>query len=781
MTIKVKLFMSFLFFAFSSFLVVSLVSFSISKQALEDSLLKGMNTLSDFKESEIFLYLENLKTRTVDFSTDGRIRAGTLEYQTPNSDKKMVCQKLKTYIAENKLPIETDIRQIDIIDIKGNIFVSTNEKKRGSDGSLKLHFIRGKSVTYVSNIQIEGDKLAKLVVSTPIKSITDRKQTVGVLVLHFGLNPLVSIMNGSNATRLGAKTQVVHWEQSGEIYLVNKNNKVIINSKDQAIKPFVDIKNSEPIVECLKNDKEMAGYWNNHDGISVIGSSMCIKIDGIELVLISEEKTEDAFKGIEKLKRITIAVGFVFALIILILIIPITRVFLVPLQKLKSSIRAIGEGDLTHRIAMERRDEFGEVAQAFDRMTKNLQIITTSRNELNQEIRERKKIEADLILAKKEAESAVAVKSEFLANMSHEIRTPMNAIIGMTELVLNTKLSNEQRENLEIVVNSAGSLTRILNDILDFSKIESGKLEILDEEFELAQELATTYNVIKAKIDNDRIEFSSNIDPDIPVNIIGDNLRIRQIIVNFLGNAIKFTENGKIELNVELLEKNGENCLLQFSVSDTGIGIPPGRLDQIFDSFIQAEHHTTKKFGGTGLGLSISQQLARLMGGGTSVTSEEGVGSTFYCTLMVKEGKNIKISEQRNLERSLSVQGKRILLVEDNKINQMLATKVLKKAGVRVTIANDGEQCLEILSREEFELILMDIQMPNMGGVEATELIRKGKHQVKQPNIPIVAMTANALVGDREKYMTAGMNDYITKPFKTAVLFHIIDHLTKDP
>ncbi|TXH00649.1 MAG: PAS domain S-box protein [Rhodocyclaceae bacterium] len=394
------------------------------------------------------------------------------------------------------------------------------------------------------------------------------------------------------------------------------------------------------------------------------------------------------------------------------------------------------------------------------------------------DITDRKTAEREVVRAKEAAEAASRAKSHLLANMSHESRPPLTGVIGMTDLALDTELSAEQREYLSIAKSSAESLLTVINDILDFSKIEAGKLSIEHIAFDLHRLIADVLKPLAMRADEKGIELISAVIDNVPRFVLGDPSRIRQVLVNLVGNAIKFTDTGRITLTTDLMQQQHGRTIIHFAVSDTGIGIARDKHELIFDAFSQEDTSTTRKYGGTGLGLSICRRLVELMGGRIWLQSQLGEGSTFHFSVELQlTEQSISAAGQPIIRHSPHEAGSRlnILLVEDHPINQKLALGLLEKWGHLATLAQNGQEAIDILDRKSFDLVLMDMQMPVMGGIDATKRIRAREAALRLPRTPIIAMTAAAMQDDRDACLMAGMDDYLSKPIQVGELQEKLD------
>jgi len=392
-------------------------------------------------------------------------------------------------------------------------------------------------------------------------------------------------------------------------------------------------------------------------------------------------------------------------------------------------------------------------------------------------------LQRELEVALDKARAASKAKSDFLANMSHEIRTPMNGILGLLHLTLAMDMTPKQRDYLEKIAVSAKDLLRILNDILDFSKIEAGKLEMETVKFRLSDILAETKDLFAQKVKEQGLGFDVNMPSDLPETIVGDPLRLKQILLNLINNAIKFTKQGEISVGIKKKHQNARHVELEFLVKDTGIGLAPDQMEDLFEAFSQADTSTTRKYGGTGLGLAISKSLVEMMDGKIWVESELGVGSEFCFNahfdlpdsqekpIGARHGAENHPEEHGTAKQPFSLESVRVLLVDDNKINQLIAEDLLKNAGYLVDIANNGQEAIDMVSKKKYGIVLMDIQMPVLDGLTATRRLRAtGNYN----DLPIIAMSAHAMSGDKEKSLESGMNDHITKPIDPDIFYETL-------
>ncbi len=472
----------------------------------------------------------------------------------------------------------------------------------------------------------------------------------------------------------------------------------------------------------------------------------------------------------EKINRLIKVIGIIIlsALLIAILIsMQLQKIISRPIFKLLDIMLGISKNkDYSVRIKKAGNDEIGSLISGFNQMLEQI---------------ERQDI--DLKFAKNKAENLAKIKEQFLANISHEIKTPMNAIIGMSYLLNDTNLNKEQKTYIKHIKNSSDSLLVLINDVLEYSKIEAGKIIVEEIEFNLHTLLVEIKEVLGIKADEKNIELVLNISGDTPRYIIGDKYRLNQILLNLIGNGIKFTETGSVIVETKMINETDKTISILFTVIDTGIGIIKSKLKTIFSSFSQASSDTTRKYGGTGLGLSISKDLVELLGGKMYVYSNSNEGSNFSFYLSFKKtNEDKKELENDSTQIPVDIEGvesANILFVEDNKLNQILTKKILNKSGFNVEITENGKTAIELIKEKNYDLILMDLHMPEMDGFETTKHIRT-KLKNNKRNIPIIALTGASMGDEREKCFLIGMNEYIAKPFDPKKLISIINEVLKN-
>jgi len=490
-------------------------------------------------------------------------------------------------------------------------------------------------------------------------------------------------------------------------------------------------------------------------------------------------------------QRVTYLILGIISGIILIVIFILSTLLVRHLHRLLLATRKVSEGNFSETIKIRSGDELEELATAFNSMTHDLKRTTVSRDALLTEVEEHKRTAAQLRDAKQQAEVANRAKSEFLASMSHEIRTPMNAIMGMADILWDSSLDEEQREYVRISRAAGNTLLNLIDDILDLSKVEAGELVLEEVEFDMDEMIRKTIEWLSIKAQEKKLELNYEKEEDLHTNVTGDPNRTRQILVNLIGNAIKFTDKGSITvcLSADSVKPTPGN--FHISVQDSGIGIPEDKQRAIFGSFVQADSSTTRRYGGTGLGLTISTKLARKMGGQIWCESVIGQGSTFHFTIRLKAVPSEAPANADTLTRgpttvtSLATDNRDILLVEDSDHNQAVIQAYLKGSAYSITIAEDGQAALDLFKQKVFGMVLMDLQMPIMDGYTATREMRQWESEEikagRRARVPIIALSASALPEDSKKSIAAGCEEHLPKPIMKSTLFALLERYLDRP
>ncbi len=574
--------------------------------------------------------------------------------------------------------------------------------------------------------------------------------------------------------------------KTGYIYIMDLKGNLIIHPflEGENIADSKDEKGKYFIKEVLEKKNGSIVYpWRNEGEIFPRDKIVIYKsLDELGYIVAGGVYLDELYSDVRQLGFYiagTTGLAILFALVVSY---RLSRSLTKPIVDLKEASEEILRGNYSVRATQAGNDEIGDLSHAFNNM------VTQIEQNYEEIVKQKERIESDsrnleemveqrtqeLHVLKEQAESDTQAKSDFLANMSHEIRTPINAITGFTYLMGLTQMDAQQNDYTNKIEQSAQLLLGLINDILDFSKIEAGRLELESVPFNLQKLISEVTDMLSVKAIEKNLALTYHMDSEIPELLLGDPLRLRQILINLMNNAIKFTEKGQIEVNVGLVAACDQGYQLAFAVTDSGVGIPEDKLGTIFCAFTQSDNSISRHYGGTGLGLSITKQLVQLMGGEIQASSQLGRGSCFAFNALFNKASETDIANYVYEVPSISTvsfHGKTALVVEDNHLNQQIIKEILIREGFHVSLASDGQQAVSMATSGKYDLILMDVQMPQLNGYEATRLIRKYPELSK---VPIIALTAHAIKGIREGCLEAGMNDYISKPIELQALTKIL-------
>ncbi|KPA09935.1 multi-sensor hybrid histidine kinase [Candidatus Magnetomorum sp. HK-1] len=730
-----QIYMSFIFLAIFCFIVASqwILSTYFTEQRIQKKRLETKKAISNIIE-ERSLYAKSL----INTLTKNPELSEAIQFIKLTGDTSL-CEKIIGPSVHNT------IYEVIFVDMDSNILFSTNKNTSpfAADSWKKISQRLEKKNSF--DLMIESSELQ----IHCLKIIKNDFEVLGILDVYICFDEKF--------------IKDVFSHCGSHVTILNKDGKIMISSHSEMVSDVLNIQN------ILIENRRHKLFFNTIDAFQRLLPFVIF----IDIESAMDERAMQFFITL-------ITLGSILFLS-LFLNLWITSRMATPLEELAFKARTIADGDYSVRVDSLKSPipEIESILHAFNQMSHAI--------EKNME---------ELIKARSEAEAASDAKSEFLANMSHEIRTPLNGVTGMLSLLSDSELNESQKEYVDICQNSASALLKVINDILDFSKIEAGKLEIEFIEFNLKKTINNMIPPLRMKAQEKNTELLYHIDNSLPKYLKGDPGRIRQILINLIGNAIKFTDKGKITLDIKIQKESDSDIILYISVSDTGIGIPKDKQSILFNAFSQADTSVTREYGGTGLGLSISQKLVKLMKGTIGLESKINEGSTFWFTIHLckasvvegpKSNESIITKDQLDelpqdesplpkakVQKKISFENP-LLLVEDNLVNQKIAEIFLKQVGCLCDIASNGEEAIKKLSSNNYALVLMDIQMPVMDGITATKIIRDPESTVKDHNIPIIAMTAHAMKTDGEKFLGVGMNEHLTKPLSRNDFFSVLD------